>query len=139
MKLKNKVAIVTGGGKGIGEEICLGLVKEGAKIVIADLDKENSSNVIKAIIQNGGDAIYVETNVSNEQSVKNLISEIKPYDLKNLIEWKVVQGGMIPKIKNCVDAVENGVRGVVILDGRKPHSILHEIFSDQGAGTLIRK
>ena len=70
---------------------------------------------------------------------KNLISEIKPFDLNNLIEWKVVQGGMIPKIKNCVDAVENGVRGVVILDGRKPHSILHEIFSDQGAGTLIRK
>ena len=70
---------------------------------------------------------------------KKLISEIKPFDLKNLIDWKVVQGGMIPKIKNCVDAVENGVRGVVILDGRKPHSILHEIFSDQGAGTLIRK
>ena len=70
---------------------------------------------------------------------KKLISEIKPYDLKNLIEWKVVQGGMIPKIKNCVDAVENGVRGVVILDGRKPHSILHEIFSDTGSGTLIRK
>ena len=70
---------------------------------------------------------------------KNLISEIKPFDLKNLIEWKVVQGGMIPKIKNCVDAVENGVRGVVILDGRRPHSILHEIFSDKGAGTLIRK
>ncbi len=46
---------------------------------------------------------------------------------------------MIPKIKNCVDAVENGVRGVVILDGRQPHSILHEIFSDKGAGTLIRK
>ena len=70
---------------------------------------------------------------------KNLISEIKPFDLKNLIEWKVVQGGMIPKVKNCVDAVENGVRGVVILDGRKPHSILHEIFSDKGSGTLIRK
>ena len=70
---------------------------------------------------------------------KKLISEIKPFDLKNLIEWKVVQGGMIPKIKNCVDAVENGVRRVVILDGRKPHSILHEIFSDKGAGTLIRK
>ena len=69
---------------------------------------------------------------------KNLITEIKPYDLKNLIDWKVVQGGMIPKIQNCVDAVENGVRGVVILDGRKSHSILHEIFSDKGAGTLIR-
>ena len=70
---------------------------------------------------------------------KKLISEIKPFDLENLIKWKVVQGGMIPKIKNCVDAVQNGVRGVVILDGRKPHSILHEIFSDKGSGTLIRK
>tara|TARA_B100000963_G_scaffold302223_1_gene275067 strand:- start:388 stop:1257 length:870 start_codon:yes stop_codon:yes gene_type:complete len=70
---------------------------------------------------------------------KNLISEIKPFDLENLIKWNVVKGGMLPKIKNCVDAVENGVRGVVILDGRKPHSILHEIFSDQGSGTLIRK
>jgi len=70
---------------------------------------------------------------------KKLISEIKPLDLENLIKWKVVKGGMIPKIQNCVDAVENGVRGVVILDGRKPHSILHEIFSDQGSGTLIRK
>ena len=70
---------------------------------------------------------------------KNLISEIKPYDLDNLIKWKIVEGGMIPKIENCVDAVENGVRGVVILDGRKPHSVLHEIFSDTGSGTLIRK
>ena len=70
---------------------------------------------------------------------KKLISEIKPFDLENLIKWKVVQGGMIPKIQNCVDAVQNGVRGVVILDGRKPHSILHEIFSDKGSGTLIRE
>ena len=70
---------------------------------------------------------------------KKLITEIKPLDLENLIKWKVVQGGMIPKIQNCVDAVENGVTGVVILDGRKPHSILHEIFSDRGSGTLIRK
>ena len=70
---------------------------------------------------------------------KKLILEIKPFDLENLIKWKIVEGGMIPKIENCVDAVENGVRGVVILDGRKPHSILHEIFSDTGSGTLIRK
>ena len=70
---------------------------------------------------------------------KTLISEIKPFDIENLIKLKIVQGGMIPKIKNCIDAVENGVRGVVILDGRKPHSILDEIFLDKGAGTLIRK
>ena len=70
---------------------------------------------------------------------KALISEIKPFDIENLIKWKIVEGGMIPKIENCVDAVKNGVRGVVILDGRKLHSILHEIFSDTGSGTLIRK
>jgi len=70
---------------------------------------------------------------------KNLISEIKPFDIENLVKLKIVKGGMIPKIKNCIDAVENGVRGVVILDGRKPHSILDEIFSDKGSGTLIRK
>lgn len=75
MKLKNKIAIVTGGGKGIGEEICLGLAKEGAKIVVADLDKENSSKVVQTIIQNNGDAIFIETDVSNEVSVNNLISD----------------------------------------------------------------
>ena len=70
---------------------------------------------------------------------KTLISEIKPFDIENLVKLKIVRGGMIPKIKNCIDAVENGVRGVVILDGRKPHSILDEIFSDKGSGTLIRQ
>ena len=46
---------------------------------------------------------------------------------------------MIPKIKTCINSIEDGVRGVVIIDGRQPHSILFELFSDKGAGTLIRK
>ena len=70
---------------------------------------------------------------------KNLINEIKPADAKNLIDKKIVEGGMIPKLLNSIDAIENGVKGVVIIDGRKLHSILYEIFSDEGAGTLIRK
>ncbi len=70
---------------------------------------------------------------------KNLICEIKPSEAKNLIDKKIVQGGMIPKLLNSIDAIENGVRGVVIIDGRRLHSILYEIFSDEGAGTLIRK
>ena len=70
---------------------------------------------------------------------KKLISEIKPDEAKNLITKKIVQGGMIPKLLNSIDAIENGVRGVVIIDGRKLHSVLFEIFSDEGAGTLIRK
>jgi len=46
---------------------------------------------------------------------------------------------MIPKIRTCINAVNNNVKGVVIIDGRRPHSILFELFSDHGAGTLIRK
>jgi acetylglutamate kinase len=70
---------------------------------------------------------------------KKVISEIKPEKAKNLIETGVVQGGMIPKLLNSIEAAEKGVKGVVIIDGRKIHSILYEIFSDEGAGTLIRK
>ena len=70
---------------------------------------------------------------------KRVISEIKPEKAKNLIETGVVQGGMIPKLLNSIEAAENGVKGVVIIDGRRIHSILYEIFSDEGAGTLIRK
>ncbi len=46
---------------------------------------------------------------------------------------------MIPKINNCIDVASNGVKGVVIIDGRRSHSILFELLSDKGAGTLIRK
>jgi len=70
---------------------------------------------------------------------KKLINEIKPAEAKDLIDKKIVEGGMIPKLLNSIEAIENGVKGVVIIDGRKLHSILYEIFSDEGAGTLIRK
>jgi acetylglutamate kinase len=70
---------------------------------------------------------------------KVLINEIKPMEAKKLIDKKIVEGGMIPKLLNSIDAIENGVKGVVIIDGRKLHSILYEIFSDEGSGTLIRK
>ena len=69
----------------------------------------------------------------------NLISEINSSVANKMLENKTIEGGMIPKIKTCLDAVNNGVTGVVIVDGRKQHSILFEIFSDKGAGTLIRK
>ena len=70
---------------------------------------------------------------------KNLISEINSSMANEMLKNKTIAGGMIPKIKTCLDAVNNGVTGVVIVDGRKQHSILFEIFSDKGAGTLIRK
>ncbi len=70
---------------------------------------------------------------------KKLISEIKSTEAEKLIYDQTISEGMIPKIRTCIKAVQNGVRGVVIIDGRKPHSILYELFSDKGAGTLIRK
>tara|TARA_B100000686_G_scaffold22120_1_gene20219 strand:- start:26 stop:901 length:876 start_codon:yes stop_codon:yes gene_type:complete len=68
-----------------------------------------------------------------------LIPEINTIEAKELINKETIHGGMIPKIQTCINAINNGVRAVVILDGRKPHSILFELFSDRGAGTLIRK
>ena len=70
---------------------------------------------------------------------KKLISEIKADEAEKLIYDETISEGMIPKIRTCIKAVNNGVRGVVVIDGRKPHSILFELFSDKGSGTLIRK
>ncbi len=70
---------------------------------------------------------------------KNLISEIDSKLALKMLKDGDISGGMIPKINTCLDAVNNGVTGVAIVDGRKPHSILFELFSDKGAGTLIRK
>ena len=68
-----------------------------------------------------------------------LITEINSEVAKNMLNDGSISGGMIPKIKTCLDCINNGVTGVVIVDGRKHHSILFELFSDKGAGTLIRK
>ena len=70
---------------------------------------------------------------------KNLIPEINSESIKNLIDNETITGGMIPKINNCLDVASNGVKGVVIIDGRKNHSVLFELLSDEGSGTLIRQ
>ena len=67
----------------------------------------------------------------------SLISEIKVKEAKELIAGGTVGGGMLPKLSNCIDAIEAGVSRVHIIDGRIPHSILMEIFSDRGVGTAI--
>ena len=75
--------------------------------------------------------------VLNKQ--KKLIEEISSSEILDMINNETITEGMIPKIDTCLDAVNNGVTGVGIIDGRKQHSILFELFSDKGAGTLIRK
>ena len=70
---------------------------------------------------------------------KKLIEEITSSEILEMINNEIITEGMIPKINTCLDAIMNGVTGVGIIEGRKKHSILFELFSDKGAGTLIRK
>ena len=72
-------------------------------------------------------------------SEKKLIEEISSSEILDMIDKEIITEGMIPKINTCLDAVNNGVAAVGIIDGREKHSILFEIFSDKGSGTLIRK
>ncbi len=68
---------------------------------------------------------------------KNLIKELSVEDARRLIAEGTISGGMIPKVETCIEALERGVEGVVILDGKVPHAVLLELFTELGAGTLI--
>ncbi len=70
---------------------------------------------------------------------KTLIKELSVNDARRLIADGTISGGMIPKVETCIYALDRGVEGVVILDGKVPHAVLLELFTDLGAGTLIHK
>ena len=70
---------------------------------------------------------------------KNLIKELRIDDIRGLIADGTITGGMIPKVETCIYALEQGVEGVVILDGKTPHAVLVELLTDHGAGTLITR
>jgi len=70
---------------------------------------------------------------------KNLINELSINDARKLIADGTISGGMIPKVETCIYALEQGVEGVVIVDGKVPHAVLLELFTDHGAGTLIHR
>jgi acetylglutamate kinase len=68
---------------------------------------------------------------------KKLIKELSVADAQALIKDGTISGGMIPKVETCIEAIRRGVEGVVILNGKTPHSVLLELFTEHGAGTLI--
>lgn len=70
---------------------------------------------------------------------KNLLTDLNPARIEGLIADGTIQGGMIPKIETCIEALKKGVDAAVILDGRVPHAMLLEIFTRRGAGTLVRR
>ncbi len=73
----------------------------------------------------------------NQNDSSTVISQIKTGEIKKYIDDGIISGGMIPKVKCCFDAVKDGVERAHIIDGRKPHSILLEIFTNEGIGTMI--
>ena len=111
------------------------------------LDENNQTYNINADTAAGAIAKKIEARrliiMSDVEGVldsnKQLIPEINSKSISDLINSEIVTGGMIPKINNCLDVASNGVKGVVIIDGRKNHSLLFELLSDKGSGTLIRQ
>ena len=111
------------------------------------LDGSNQTHNINADTAAGSIAKKIEARrliiMSDVEGVldnnQKLIPEINSASIKDLINNETITGGMIPKINNCLDVASNGVKGVVIIDGRKNHSILFELLSDKGSGTLIRQ
>ncbi len=76
--------------------------------------------------------------LKDKNDPSTLIKEITIGKARNLIETGVIQGGMIPKVECCVDAIKHGVKKVVIMDGRVPHSILLELLTNEGAGSMVK-
>ena len=145
---ENKELGFVGTPKEINLSIIEQIVKEKKVPVIAPLgiDKKNQVFNINADTAAGAIAKKISARrliiMSDVEGVlddkKKLISEINTDRINELIKNKTISGGMIPKIKNCLDVASNGVKGVCIIDGRLNHSILFELLSDKGSGTLIR-
>ena len=133
----------------INKELLIETIKVNKVPVVAPLglDKDNQTFNINADTAAGSIAIELKARrlmiISDVEGVldseKKLIPEINSKKANELIDQEVISGGMIPKIKNCLDVASNGVKAVVIIDGRKNHSLLFELLSDKGSGTLIRE
>ena len=117
----------------------LGFVGKPKKIFNKKIDAAIEKNVIPVLSPMGKDHDNQKYNINADTAAAAVAKSLESRRLLLMIDKKIVQGGMIPKLLNSIDAIENGVKGVVIIDGRKLHSILYEIFSDEGSGTLIRK
>jgi acetylglutamate kinase len=149
VRCENKNLGFVGTPSQVHKELLINIVKANEIPVIASLglDKKNQTFNINADSVAGSIAKELKARrlliLSDVEGVldkdKKLISEINSDQAKQMIKDEVVSGGMIPKVNNCLDVAKNGVKAVCIIDGRKKHSILFELLSDKGSGTLIRE
>ena len=135
---------------GVNIEPVMDLLEKGYIPVISTLgcDKEGNTYNINgdtaaAFIAGalGAERLIMMTDIAGVLRDKNdpntLIPELTIGEAVKLFEEKVIAGGMIPKVECCIDAIHRGVERVIIMDGRVPHSILMEILTDEGAGTMV--
>ena len=133
----------------INNDVLLNIIKQNKIPIISPLGLDNNNQAHNI---NGDTAamaiakslksrrLLLMTNVDGVlDKEKKLIEEISSSEILKLIKDEIITEGMIPKINACLDAVNNGVTAVGIINGTKQHSCLWEIFSDKGSGTLIRK
>ena len=110
----------------------------GKKFEVFDINGDIAAGAVAKSLKSR--RLLLMTNVEGVLDKNNkLIQEISSSKILEMIENQTITAGMIPKINTCLDAVNNGVTAVAIIDGRKQYSVLFEIFSDKGSGTLIRK
>ena len=110
----------------------------GKKNQVYNINGDTAAGAIAKSLQSR--RLLLMTNVKGVlNKEKKLIEEISSSEILKMIKDETITEGMIPKINTCLDAVNNGVTAVGIIDGREKHSILFEIFSDKGSGTLIRQ
>jgi len=135
----------------VNPEVVLQAIKDGHIPVVATvaygIDDDTAYNAnadtaaAKLAIALGAEKLILLTNTRGVLKEKNkeetLIKQIEATEIKELIAKGIIEGGMIPKIECCEDAITGGVRRTHILDGRIPHSILIEMLTDEGAGTMI--
>ena len=91
----------------------------------------------------GAERMFLMTDIAgilmDKDDPSTLLPHVTTTEAKQLQEDGVISGGMIPKVECCIEALEHGVKNVVIMDGRTPHSILMELLTDEGAGTMVTK
>ena len=116
----------------------VGIAKDGTSL---NLNADTAAGEVASAV--GAEKLIILTDVPgvlrDQDDPSSLIEKIKVDEIPGLIEEGVISGGMIPKIETCVDAIENGVKSCHIIDGRKKHSLLLEIFTTDGIGTMISK
>jgi acetylglutamate kinase len=137
MVIARKVAPRKGGGANIEDVVDLGFVGEPDKVDITVLEQILGRELIPVLAPVAQGADGETYNVNADTFAGAIAGALR--DIRGLIADGTITGGMIPKVETCIYALEQGVEGVVILDGKIPHAVLIELLTDHGAGTLITR